>query len=180
MADDGSCECGCGGKTKLARQTHRGFGWVRGEPLRFIHGHNTRKIDYVVDPEHGCWIWQKHINKDGYGLTNDPTRGYKTIKAATLYYERAYGPVPAGKMLDHFRCDRRSCVNPDHVRPVTPRENTLRGDAPSAWNLAKTSCMHGHSFTIENTYLMRSGSRGCRACRAAAQRRYSKRRRMQR
>uniref|UniRef100_A0A6M3LBL2 Putative HNH endonuclease n=1 Tax=viral metagenome TaxID=1070528 RepID=A0A6M3LBL2_9ZZZZ len=39
MAEDRFCECGCGMKTKLATQTNRKKGWVKGEPLRSINGH---------------------------------------------------------------------------------------------------------------------------------------------
>lgn len=38
----GTCECGCGKKTRLAPINSRGKGWVKGTPLRFIKGHNTR------------------------------------------------------------------------------------------------------------------------------------------
>lgn len=34
------CECGCGQPTKLASKTSKQRGWVKGEPLRFINGHN--------------------------------------------------------------------------------------------------------------------------------------------
>lgn len=93
-----------------------------------------------------------------------------------VYWERINGPVPEGLVLDHFACDNRACVRPDHMRPVTSRENTLRGDAPSAWNLAKTECNNGHEFTPENTY-ERGGIRHCRACRNAAQKRYMEKKR---
>ena len=36
---EGYCQCGCGGKTKLAPQTNRKLGWVRGEPIKFMVGH---------------------------------------------------------------------------------------------------------------------------------------------
>lgn len=45
MAINGICECGCGGKTSIARQSHTKSGWVRGQPLRFIYGHNLGKGD---------------------------------------------------------------------------------------------------------------------------------------
>ncbi len=35
----GYCHCGCGEKTKPAKQTDRALGWRRGEPIRFINGH---------------------------------------------------------------------------------------------------------------------------------------------
>lgn len=41
------CECGCGQETPLADRTRRGH--RKGEPLRFVHGHNRRKYHGPVD-----------------------------------------------------------------------------------------------------------------------------------
>src|SRR3954466_3322641 len=43
------CECGCGQKTPLARQSDTNRGWVRGKPIRFVNGHNKR-LAIRVDP----------------------------------------------------------------------------------------------------------------------------------
>ncbi len=173
------CECGCGRDPGIWTRNNTRYGWVKGEHRRFVHGHNTRKLDYIIAGEHDCWVWDKSLNDDGYGHMGvrpddyKPGDGYKTRKAMIVYWERVNGPVPEGLILDHFRCDNRACVRPDHMRPVTNRENTLRGNAPSAWNLAKTHCDHGHEFTPKNTYEYK-GSRHCRACGNEAQKRYRK------
>lgn len=39
-ATSGVCECGCGRATGIARQTDRKYGWTKGQPVRFIPGHN--------------------------------------------------------------------------------------------------------------------------------------------
>lgn len=39
----GLCECGCGGHAPLATTTYRRIGHVKGQPVRFIRGHNNRK-----------------------------------------------------------------------------------------------------------------------------------------
>jgi hypothetical protein len=38
------CECGCGETAPLATVTNRKWGHVKGQPLRFIHGHHTRRV----------------------------------------------------------------------------------------------------------------------------------------
>jgi len=38
---NGFCQCGCGEKTKLASQNDSRTGSIKGQPLRFIHGHNN-------------------------------------------------------------------------------------------------------------------------------------------
>lgn len=39
----GYCHCGCGGKTKIARNTDRRRGHVEGQPIWYICGHHTAK-----------------------------------------------------------------------------------------------------------------------------------------
>jgi hypothetical protein len=36
------CECGCGEPAPIATKTSTAQGYVRGEPMRFVHGHATR------------------------------------------------------------------------------------------------------------------------------------------
>ncbi len=38
----GLCGCGCGARTPIAQETRVRDGKVKGQPLRFIHGHNAR------------------------------------------------------------------------------------------------------------------------------------------
>jgi len=38
------CECGCGAPTPIAHRTRSGRGQKKGEPLRFINGHNARLL----------------------------------------------------------------------------------------------------------------------------------------
>lgn len=38
------CECGCGLPTPIASRTRSSRGQVKGEPLRFINGHNSRLL----------------------------------------------------------------------------------------------------------------------------------------
>jgi hypothetical protein len=42
---DKLCECGCGMKTLIAVRTRSSRGQKKGEPLRFINGHNARLLD---------------------------------------------------------------------------------------------------------------------------------------
>jgi len=167
----GYCECGCGTPTRIAPQSHTEKGWVKGEPVRFATGHwartkarETFESRYTVD-DNGCWVWHRATDISGYGVYWD---GEKQRKAHRHSYTMSKGPIPEGLQLDHL-CRVRACVNPDHLEPVTGRENTLRGDTLSALNAAKTHCKRGHAFDEANTYHYR-GSRHCRTCRREQQR----------
>lgn len=171
----GYCECGCGQQTNLAPKTKRSRGWVKGQPLRFVNGHQRRKHwpGHEID-ESGCWIWTGRIRPDGYGIFE---RDHKSTLAHRLYYELHVGPIPGGLGLDHL-CRNTSCVNPEHLEPVTGIENTRRGIAPPAENARKTHCPVGHPLSGENLYVApKTGYRACKACRTQRRREQTERQR---
>lgn len=127
---DGLCQCGCGERTPLAKVTHANRGLTRGQPLRFIHGHNRVIVglpdDWVLE-DHGyvtpCQVWQRSLTRHGYGRV---TVNRKVVLAHRAFYEQAHGAIPSGLDLDHL-CRVPACVNPAHLEPVTHVENVRRG-----------------------------------------------------
>lgn len=114
-----------------------------------------------------CWLWTGGHAKAGYGsftFGRESPGGRRTVPAHRLTYEALVGPIPEGLVIDHL-CRNRGCVNPEHLEPVTFKENVLRGVGPTAENAVKTHCKRDHAFTPENTYVASGGGRGCRACR---------------
>lgn len=47
MTEQKLCECGCGEPTPLCQYTNRNYGYVKGEPLRFIPGHHKKLIKWT-------------------------------------------------------------------------------------------------------------------------------------
>ncbi len=39
LQQEGYCECGCGGRTRIAKMNSAAKGWVKGRPLRYMLGH---------------------------------------------------------------------------------------------------------------------------------------------
>lgn len=116
----------------------------------------------------GCWEWLMSRTADGYGQVSVKRA---MVRVHQVTYLALVGPVPEGLQLDHL-CRNRACCNPWHVEPVTPLENTRRGDGPEVIGRRyrdRTECSRGHEYTPENTYIRtrRSGrtSRVCRKCR---------------
>jgi hypothetical protein len=122
-----------------------------------------------------CWIWTGACFEAGYGMFNVDQR---SVGAHRWAFTEVVGPVPPERPhLDHFACDNPPCVNPAHLRPATPAENTLRSQiAPAAVNARKTECKRGHPFGEQNTYVAPNGARQCRVCRAMRDRGYRARR----
>jgi hypothetical protein len=42
LLSEGYCACGCGQRTRIAKQSRCQLGHVKGEPVRFVIGHSTR------------------------------------------------------------------------------------------------------------------------------------------
>ena len=113
------------------------------------------------DPQTGCMSWTGSLNHGGYALM---ILWGRNMPAHRIAYEIAKGPIPDGLVLDHL-CRNRACCNPDHLEPVTYRENTLRGDTVPAAHARKTRCSDGHELTPDNTGSDARGARFCKACR---------------
>ncbi len=69
-----------------------------------------------------CIDWPGTLSR-GYGKV---VVDGKAIGAHRAVYEAHKGKIPDGLVIDHLCCNR-SCVNPDHLEPVTQRVNVLRG-----------------------------------------------------
>ena len=127
-------------------------------------------LKYGVEHVNECLIYRGPTNgTSGYGVT------YGKLLAHRVAFEKWIGPIAAGYWVDHIchnqstcpggPCLHRRCVNPGHLRAVTPQQNTLA--SPNTGG--KTHCKHGHLYTPENTYVQRQArghgtARVCRTC----------------
>jgi hypothetical protein len=131
-------------------------------PARLRTG--LRPGDYAIN-ESGCWIWQLRTDRDGYGQVRANGVSWRAHRWS---WTVAFGPIPEGLDVDHL-CFVPSCINPTHLRLLTPTENSQNHRAAF-----KTHCTQGHEFTPENT--LQAGRtdgrtyRRCRTCRATSSR----------
>lgn len=137
---------------------------------------SERIKQYVQPVESGCHEWGGGLDKDGYALITDEG---VCRRAARVAYRLAHGEIPPGLQIDHL-CRNKSCVNPEHLEAVTAWENNRRSDSPSARNMRKTCCNHGHEFDDENTHIVHRSDgrteRCCKICRQMAADRYKRKR----
>ena len=145
-----------------------------------MYEHVIARINQSVEiDDNGCWIWQGRIDPSGYGQMSTRHSPTRTPLAHRISYEVFVGLIPPGLQIDHL-CRVTACVNPDHLEPVTPRENVRRSkNHMSAVLKAKQECKHGHPFTEANTIRFGPGYRRCRECSKRTSREYKDRRRAQ-
>lgn len=119
------------------------------------------KVDF--EAPNGCWEWLGALNA-GYGVVADVgPKPRRTLKVHRAMFENVVGPIPEGLQLDHL-CKNTKCCNPEHLEPVTPRENTMRSDGFSRHFAEKTHCPRGHEYAGDNLYIQPRGGRACRTC----------------
>lgn len=102
-----------------------------------------------------CWEWTGALNSYGYGTVTRTIEGKRRqLMAHRVAHEIAVGPIPAGLTIDHL-CRNKRCVRPDHLEPVTARDNILRATVHPLY------CPRGHRYgNRRNT----RGDRVCAAC----------------
>lgn len=117
------CECGCGQPAPIAKFSDATKGLVRGQPMRFIQGHNRRgakvkresievKMERLTEKTEGCWLWKGRRNHNGYGaLTHNNTKWL----AHRLAWVLANGVTLEKGVVVRHKCDNPQCVNPAHL-----------------------------------------------------------------
>lgn len=108
-----------------------------------------------------CWLYRGSLDDAGYSclrIKQKNDRGHR------ITWEALHGPVPPELHLDHL-CRVHSCVNPEHLEPITPGVNTYDRAFWASGFPKTTHCPLGHEMTEANTYYRPSGKgRMCRDC----------------
>lgn len=131
-----------------------------------------KKVD--KNGPNGCWIWLGYKTPAGYsGMARLEDWSQREYPHRTAY-KLSGRVIPDGYTIDHL-CKTRDCVNPNHMRAVTQGENTLAGNTVASINAAKTQCIHGHEFSVDESRVRR---RVCKECNKVTQQRWRDRQKL--
>lgn len=84
----------------------------------------------TTQADNGCLEWTGSKNVQGYGTMKT---GGRVMLAHRVAWELANGPIPEGLQIDHI-CRNRACVNVDHLRVATRKQNLENHSGPSSRN----------------------------------------------
>lgn len=82
-----------------------------------------------VDKTENCWNWIGGLNEFGYGHFTVGGKNKVSSPAHRWSYKMLVGPIADELDIDHV-CRNRACVNPDHLRPATSKQN-IEHQAPT-------------------------------------------------
>jgi len=105
--------------------------------------------------EDDCWIWTGSTNIRGYPQYCWRGRPSPSL-AHRLCYELCFGFIPQGYQV-HHKCRVRLCVNPRHLKALSPGEHTTIHKVPRKY------CRRGHELT-DNNLIKDSRGRSCKIC----------------
>lgn len=88
-------------------------------PLMDYSGDPRKRFWTQVSKSESCWFWTGNLTQDGYGVWRCNA---KVHRAHRYSYEISVGEIPDGMQIDHT-CHNRSCVNPNHLRLATNKQN---------------------------------------------------------
>jgi len=87
-----------------------------GRPMKTLE----QKLWAKVDKSGDCWVWLGAKAKTGYGHFSHGRKKTIGVHRASFFIHNGYWPA----VVMHT-CDNPSCVNPDHLKGGTQRDNML-------------------------------------------------------
>lgn len=107
-----------------------------------------------------CWLWNKYLDKDGYGTVTVNKYPYRVHRLSLCIFLKL--DYKDKSWTANHICNNKNCWNPLHVYQGDRASNEV--DRTIYHNRNKTHCPRGHEYNEKNTYHNGKGDRICREC----------------
>jgi len=122
----------------------------------------------TINDSNGCHEWNGYLDDHGYGGFKINNTNYKAHRVSFHIHKK----LDNTKLVDHI-CRNRKCVNPEHLRLVDFKTNSVENNTGIvAINYQKTHCINGHEFLGNNFKIYSDKSRTCMICKRINARRF--------
>lgn len=78
-----------------------------------------RLMKHVKFMPTGCWEWQGHKNKNGYGTIHYASKNQLAHRVSFIVFNLK---IPKGALVLH-KCDNKPCINPKHLYHGDKKDN---------------------------------------------------------
>lgn len=109
----------------IKRGTYARRGWR--ETVEAFWG----KVQKGADDD--CWLWLGPLNRGGYGHIGSNKR-YRSAHRFSYFIH--HGEIP-GRLVVMHKCDNPKCVNPDHLKLGTHKDNSQDAIQKGRWTPGK-------------------------------------------
>jgi hypothetical protein len=144
----GYCQCGCGKKTRVASKTCTAWGYIKGQPVRFIRGHHNRGKGKNGE-ENSNWKGGK-TSLERYPATHMPghprANSYGYVRDHILAAEKALGkPLPPKAVVHHVNGTKNSgplviCQDEAYHKLLHQRMRALRACGHANYRRCRSVC----------------------------------------
>lgn len=114
------------------------------DPLEEQMGIRTR-FWMKVRRSSGCWLWTGAVS----GVYGQFWDGKRVVWAHRFSYELKHGSIPPRKQIDHRPTCPKNCVNPDHLRVATNKQNQENRAGPQRGSRSGVRGVHWHPATSQ-------------------------------
>jgi hypothetical protein len=128
----GLCECGCGGKTPISRQTRRERDQWAGYPIRFIHGHTYKG---KTGPNAPRWKGGKnYTGRFKYEIVYDyesSTKSHYVMLHRKIWEEHNGRKLRPGEVVHHINGDKHDNSPGNLVAVTKVQHDTMHRESDS-------------------------------------------------
>lgn len=139
VAPYGQCQCGCGQPAPIAHKTYSRMGRRKGQPSRFVHGHNARPFDPAPDGFKTCsgcgavkplsqFYINTHAGRQGhYSLCQECCR----IQGREYYHQNRDKRLP--RQAEYRLNNKEALVAAERARRADPKYRAKKSATLHNW-----------------------------------------------